>query len=122
MNLAITILRWIVAIPAALIGSDFCGMLLAFTTHGIRHLGGKIFGDVIDDLLQKPFAIIDNFIIGVLFVLIGAWIAPLHNLVVIIGFAAVKAWVDYQRNPGSFQSVASTSGAILTAIVLSYLR
>jgi hypothetical protein len=121
MNLTLTIFRWIVAIPAALLGSDFCGMLLGFITWGIRHLGGKIFGDAIDSL-QKLLTMIDNFIIGVLFVLIGVLIVPVHSLFVIIGFAGVKAWVDYHRSPGTFQSASSTWGAISSAVVLSYVH
>jgi hypothetical protein len=121
MDLALIILRWIAAVPLALVGSDFCGMLLGFITLGIRHLGGKLIGDAIDTL-QKPFTIIDNFIIGVLFVLIGVLIAPVHNLFVIIGFAAIKALVDYQR-VGTFQTAASsTCGAVTCAIVLSYVQ
>jgi xanthosine utilization system XapX-like protein len=126
MNLTITVLRWIFAIPTALVGSDFFGMLIGFITCAIRHLGSRIFGDVIEELLRKPSAIFSFFTVGVLFVLIGVSIVPLHNHVVIIGFAVVKAWVDYQRRPtdlmGSLPSAAATSGAISTAIVLSYLR
>jgi hypothetical protein len=34
MDTASAILRWAIAIPAALVGSDFCGMLLGFVTFG----------------------------------------------------------------------------------------
>lgn len=119
MNLALTIFRWIVTVPAAMVGSDFVGMLLGFSSWGLRHLGGKIFGDPID-VLQKPLEVIDNFIIGVVFVLIGVLLVPIHHVAVPFGLVAAKAWVNHQRSPGSYQSAASTCGAISAAIALSH--
>jgi hypothetical protein len=107
------IFRWVIAAPVALLGSDFCGMLLAFLTLGIRHLGGKIFGDAID-ILQRPFAAVDNFIIGILFVVIGVLIVPNHSSAVIFGLVAIKVFIDYlrrMRNPYS-GSTWSTWGAV----------
>jgi hypothetical protein len=119
MNSALVIIRWIVAVPAAIIGSDFIGMLLGFLTLGIRHVGGKIFGDSIE-VLRKPFAVIDNFIIGMLFVAIGLLTVPTHNLEIIVAFAAIKAWVDYVRRSVSNYPEVSTGGAVFAAVALSY--
>jgi hypothetical protein len=121
MDATLTILRWAMAVPIALVGSDFCGMLLSFLTWGIRHLGGKIFGDTIE-ILQKPFAIIDDFIIGILFVVIGVLIAPNHSMPVILGLVAVKVFVDYLRrlrSLGPDDSRWSTWGAVAAGLVLS---
>jgi|SRR6266850_1679188 len=91
MGTILQILRWLAVIPSAWLASLAC--ILASGKVGA--LAERLAGEVIGGALHRMLTVIAYFFYGFLFVAVGGWVAPSHNMVVVVlftVFSIIEAW------------------------------